>query len=233
MFDERARRARYLAECYPAAREILVFYSGLADWQNQVPPSDLEGLRPFLPSLLDLIARTAPAKLADAARSLGPADFDRLVAAYSSADSVDSSASVLPLQFFTRALLQPYAARLPAGLDCPWCPGPPQAGCLRPQGDGLAFEIICALCLRGRPFPRTRCPGCDEASEHKVVQFTSADFPHLRLQACESCKRYLQVVDISRDPAALPDVDELAGLPLDLWAQQQGYRKLRPNLAGI
>ena len=87
--------------------------------------------------------------------------------------------------------------------------------------------------MSSRTFPRTRCPECTEAREDKIVQFTSEDFPHLRLQACESCKGYLQVVDISRDSAAIPDVDELAGLPLDLWAQQQGYRKLRPNLAGI
>jgi formate dehydrogenase maturation protein FdhE len=43
----------------------------------------------------------------------------------------------------------------------------------------------------------------------------------------------LQLVDLSRDPAAIPDVDELAGLPLDLWAQERGYRKIHPNLAGL
>ena len=44
---------------------------------------------------------------------------------------------------------------------------------------------------------------------------------------------YLQLVDLGRDPEAIPEVDELAGLPLDLWAQERGYRKLCPNLAGV
>jgi formate dehydrogenase maturation protein FdhE len=40
-------------------------------------------------------------------------------------------------------------------------------------------------------------------------------------------------VDAKRDPAAIPEVDELAALPLDLWAAEQGYRKLQSNLAGV
>lgn len=228
MFSKRAIRARLLAERYPASREILIFCAGLAEWQNQIASPDLHGLRRFFPSLLELVMRTAPGTLAETARSLGPSDFDRLISDY-----WDSPGNFSPLQFFARALLQPYAANLPAGLDCPWCRQPPQAGCLFPQGDGLAFEIVCSLCLRRRVFPRTRCPGCNESSEANLSNFTTPDFPHLRLQACDSCNGYLQVVDLSRDPAAIPEVDELAGLPLDLWARDRGYHKLQPNLAGI
>jgi formate dehydrogenase maturation protein FdhE len=31
----------------------------------------------------------------------------------------------------------------------------------------------------------------------------------------------------------VPVVDELATIPLNLWAQQHGYVKLQPNLLGI
>jgi len=55
----------------------------------------------------------------------------------------------------------------------------------------------------------------------------------MRLLACESCKGYLLIVDLDRDVAAIPEVDELAALPLDLWAVQNGYHKLQPNLAGV
>jgi FdhE protein len=228
IFEQRARRADALARLYSPSAEILTFYSGLAGWQSEVCVADLEGLREFLPSLLDLIGRSAPAPLADAARSLGPCDFNRIVSSYWT-----SSGDFCALQFFARALLQPYAANLPAGTDCPWCCGSPQAGCLLPQADGLAFEIVCALCLRRHAFPRTKCPRCHEATESRVSNFMTPNFPHLRLQACETCKGYLQVVDLSRDPAAIPEVDELAGLPLDLWAHEQGYHKLQRNLAGI
>jgi FdhE protein len=175
-----------------------------------------------------LIVHTAPAELADTARRLRLTDYDRLIAEY-----WDSVGEFAPLQFFARVLLQPCAARMPAGLDCPWCRALPQAGCLRPQAEGLAFELVCALCLRSRAFQRSRCPACHESASGKLASFTAPEFPHLRLFACDSCNGYLQVVDLARDLAAIPDVDELAGLPLDLWAQEHGYRKFQPNLAGI
>jgi len=240
MWDRRAQRARTLAERYPASREILTFYAGLADWQGEVRPApggkewsdapaeSLEHLRPFYPSLLDLVTRTGPPALAATARELNTAQLDQLIN-----ESWQSPGNFSAIEFFARALLQPYAARLPANVDCPWCQQPPQAGCLRPHADGLAFELVCALCLRRRPFPRMRCPGCDESSETQLASFTAPDFPQLRLQACDTCRAYVFVVNLSLDPDAIPEVDELAGLPLDLWALERGYYKLQPNLAGI
>ena len=231
MWDQRARRARLLAERYPASREILTFYAGLADWQGPVALSfgmEKRIAQDFIPSLLELVIRTGPSALAAAARALDRAELDEFVRKY-----WESPDAVSEMEFFARAVLQPYAASLPAGLDCPWCSRLPQAGCLRQQADGMAFEVICPLCLRRRPFSRTRCPGCNEASEAKLANFSAPDFPHLRLQACDSCRGYLLVVDLSRDAAAIPEVDELAGLPLDLWAIERGYHKLQPNMAGI
>jgi formate dehydrogenase maturation protein FdhE len=57
--------------------------------------------------------------------------------------------------------------------------------------------------------------------------------PHLRIDACTSCARYLVTVDLRKDPGAVPIVDELAGLPLDLYAREQGQRKIVANLMGI
>jgi FdhE protein len=58
-------------------------------------------------------------------------------------------------------------------------------------------------------------------------------FPHLRIDACASCQRYLLDVDLSRDPRAVPEVDELAALPLDLYAAGRGLSKITPNLMGF
>lgn len=229
-WERRARRAQFLADAFPGAREILTFYAGLAEWQNRVAPrlSTFNEVLAVIPTLLDYVSGAAPPILAQAAREFDVAEAEALLRS-TWEGPVNSSIT----EFFARAALQPYAASLPEGLDCPWCTGPPQAGCLRPQGDGLAFELVCALCLRRKTFPRTRCPGCNEASESMVASFTAAEFPHMRLLACESCKSYLLVVDLEKDPAAIPEVDELAGLPLDLWAVEHGYHKLQPNLAGV
>jgi len=230
-WTRRAARAKALAGRNAASREILAFYAGLAEWQAglfiQKPAFD--ALPQFVVSLTDLVSRTGPATLADAGLDLDPTDF----AASLSGNWNNPYGDDLKESFFARAVLQPYAASLPAGMDCPWCGGPPQAGSLRPQGDGLAFDLTCGLCLRRRAFPRSRCPSCDESSEGKLVNFSTNDFPSLRLQACETCRGYLVVVDLSRDPSAIPEVDEITALPLDLWAFEHGYHKVIRNIVGF
>jgi formate dehydrogenase maturation protein FdhE len=37
-------------------------------------------------------------------------------------------------------------------------------------------------------------------------------------------------VDLTRNGLADPVVDEIASIPLDLWAQEHGYAKLQVNL---
>ncbi|MBI3693984.1 MAG: formate dehydrogenase accessory protein FdhE [Acidobacteria bacterium] len=210
MWLKRAARARELAERYPATREILLFYAGLAEWQATATGSPEQ----LLPELVELVLCTGPAALQEAARGL-----TRLPELHAPP----------PLDFFARAARQPSAI----SQQCPECGKAPQAGCLRPEGDGLALELVCSLCFGRSPFPRARCPACGESGEGRLVFYSAPEFVHLRIQACETCRAYLQLVDLSREPAAIPEVDELAGLPLDLWAQHQGYHKIHRNLAGV
>ena len=58
-------------------------------------------------------------------------------------------------------------------------------------------------------------------------------FPHLRIDACAACQRYLIDVDLGRDARAVPEVDELAAIPLALYAADQGLTKITPNLMGF
>jgi hypothetical protein len=116
---------------------------------------------------------------------------------------------------------------------CPRCGHAPQAGCLRPQGDGAALALVCSLCLHEWPFARVRCPACGSADHHKMGYYSTLEFGHLEVQVCESCQAYLHLVDVAKENGAIADVDELAALPLDLWALENGYWKVRPNLAGI
>lgn len=229
-WQQRARRARFLADSFAAAREILTFYAGLAEWQGTVATglSSFRKVSSIIPSLLDYTLRSGPPALAQGARDFDLSQSEKLLRDY-----WETRPSLSMTDFFARAALQPYAANLPEGLECPWCAKLPQAGCLKPQGDGLAFELVCSLCLRRRSFPRTRCPGCDASSESRIASFSAAEFPHMRLLACDMCKGYVLIVDLERDLAAIPEVDELAALPLDLWAVQNGYHKLQPNLAGV
>jgi FdhE protein len=82
--------------------------------------------------------------------------------------------------------------------------------------------------MRGRPVPQGRARGSEEDGPTEPPTF-----PHIRVDACTSCQRYLIDVDLGSDPKAVPEVDELAALPLDLYAVEQGLSKITPNLMGF
>jgi len=229
-FRERADRARLLASYHPASAEILNFYARVADWQHEATArvSGLDDLTRALPSLVDLVHRAGPLSLAETGARISPTEFDSLIR-----EHWESVADRSTREFFTRALLEIHASKLPDGFDCPWCLQLPQVGCLRTQGDGQALDLVCALCFRRRGFPRSRCPACDEARAAKLVAYSSVEFAHFKLRACESCRGYFLVVDLEKEIRAIPEVDELAAVPLDLWAHQHGYHKFQPNIAGI
>jgi formate dehydrogenase maturation protein FdhE len=106
----------------------------------------------------------------------------------------------------------------------------PQAGVLHPEGDGTSLFLLCNSCRQEYSFPRDACPNCDTPA---IAWYSNESLPHIQTRVCESCRRYLHVIHTGKDPHAIPEVDELAALPLDLWAIEQGYEKLQPNLAGI
>jgi|GEM_PF-387237 len=58
-------------------------------------------------------------------------------------------------------------------------------------------------------------------------------FRHLRIDGCHACAHYLLTIDLGRDPQAVPVVDELAAIPLDLYAKEHGMTKIVPNLMGF
>jgi len=48
----------------------------------------------------------------------------------------------------------------------------------------------------------------------------------------KTAQLYLKSIDLTRMGLAVPVVDELATIPLDLWARGHGYAKLQINLLG-
>jgi FdhE protein len=74
------------------------------------------------------------------------------------------------------------------------------------------------------------CPACGEDDFDSLPVYTADPFEHVRVEACDRCRRYLKSVDLTRDGLAIPQVDDLASLPLDLWAREQGYVRVHANL---
>lgn len=116
---------------------------------------------------------------------------------------------------------------------CPFCFGKPAVGVLRPEGDGAKRSLVCSMCATEWAYGRIICPACGEEAVEKLAVYTAAQFDHVRVEACDTCHRYIKTVDLTKNGHAVPVVDELATMPLNLWAQQHGYVKLQANLLGI
>ncbi len=54
-----------------------------------------------------------------------------------------------------------------------------------------------------------------------------------RLEGCETCGRYTKSIDRSTDMRRIPEVDDVATLGLDLWAEEQGMTRGEPGLLGL
>jgi hypothetical protein len=142
------------------------------------------------------------------------------------------------------------------GRRCPRCGGPPQLSFRSDAEDRLVSgrrHLVCARCGQSWSYSGSSCPSCGETSgSRRTVYAERRDgpvvgrdgdgpeptgdapmFPHLRIDACASCERYLIDIDLGRDTRAVPDVDELAALPLDLYAAEHGLSKITPNLMGF
>ncbi len=42
----------------------------------------------------------------------------------------------------------------------------------------------------------------------------------------------MKSIDLDLERSALPEVDDLASRPMDLWAVGEGYRRIEPGWAG-
>jgi hypothetical protein len=240
-WPERIARAGRLAE-RSSAPGVMRFYQALLLEQERWRLSGaLDGalIAERFPALLDFLERQAPAELAADARAIAAAGLSRwesIVHGYwaGGGDPADD--------FFARAFLEPYAESVcgePAGAVpdavtlCPCCGRKPVVSVLRQEYEGARRSLVCSLCHWEWSFPRILCASCREQEFDALPVFSAADFPGIRVETCASCRCYLLCVDMTRDPEAVPAVDDVAALPLHLWARDQGYQRLQPNLMGI
>lgn len=146
--------------------------------------------------------------------------------------------------FILRAFLTPCAelfapaapvASQSAGTQdvCPRCDSAPLVGVLRREGDGAKRFLLCSFCLQEWDYRRILCPACGETEERKLPVYVAEQFPHIRVETCETCKSYIRSIDLTKDGHASPIVDDLAAIPLSLWAAERGYTRLQPNLLSI
>jgi len=216
-----------------------------------------------LPAVVEATVVGGPAALGEAARSRpaeGPAE-DALAGWLAGAelDPVDrylaraSLAPVLEALGERAGTACAHAHDGEQGQLCPCCGGLPQLSWLASSGESLVSgprSLLCARCGSTWKHSRSVCPACGESKKERLWVYAEqfegpvsgngkgdSDgqpvFPHLRIAGCSTCSRYLIEIDMARDARAVPEVDELAALPLDLYAADQGLTKVTPNLMGF
>lgn len=246
-FDQRMARAAELARTCVAARNVLDFYGQLALFQkpifehfNSSGETEVRVLLRYFPTLINFVNRTAPEPLIHfAGQHLSSvAAQEELLRRCWHGDSPESEAAC----FFGRVLLQPYAEYLAArghisfessAPTCPFCSATPVVAALRGEGDGAKRWLLCSVCATEWPFRRVVCPNCGEENKDQLPIYTASEFDHVRVEACDHCKTYIKAVDLTRNGRAVPVVDELATVALNIWADEHGYRKFQSNLLGL
>jgi len=215
----------------------------------------VELLLEAFPGLLKVVEQRAPGALAEEARSLQSAGTERqgeilrgfwktgLIERSSPGTLAEPDGGPMSLvDFFARAMLQPYAefvtsAMLPPAplmtvCRCPRCNALPLLGVLRTETDGGGGKryLLCSFCSLEWEFRRILCAKCGEEAERKLPVFVAEQLPHIRMECCDTCKHFLRTVDLTKDGHAVPLVDDLAAVPLSLWAEENGYRRIQGNL---
>jgi FdhE protein len=234
------QRALQLAQEHPGSAELLRFAAGLVKSQGSLRAAELGSVAAAARPVLEYCAVSGPPELAADAREMlaDGGGFDARVRAYWETGEFD---------YLARAALQPYARLLretgqPPGRGvsgtCVFCGSgawiasrriPPGPG----TGEGALRMLHCALCAFTWQVGRIRCPSCGEEDPEKLPFFTAPQHIGVRVEACESCKRYVKSVDLSLDARRIPEIDELVSLSMDLWATEQGYSRMEPGLAGL
>jgi FdhE protein len=205
----------------------------------------IEDLLPHFQEFLKLVAASAPATLAESVRQFStqsPEAWANILQDYWATSGRDDRPNAAFDQFVPRAFLQPYTEHFAADRAedetsafpslCPFCGARPLLGVLRPEGDGGKRFLLCSFCLREWEFRRIFCATCAEEAETKLPVFVAEQFPYIRVEACLTCKFYLRTIDLTKDGNAVPLVDDLAAIPLSLWAEEHGYSRAQPNLLG-
>ena len=257
-FEKRAGRAELLAKENDAAAEPLRFAAALFRIQGKLAAAlsarhedlpltgrlaqDLDRLLDLAASVCAFAAKDGPPELAELARERAgePVETARtrlLLYWEGGREAADD--------YLSRAVLRPYVetlARLRISPErshrdghCPFCGGRPIVSFRRgdPESHGAARWLSCGLCGTEWLFNRIRCPSCGEEDPARLPAFQGGPHAAIRIEACETCRRYVKSVDLTLDARPLPEVDDLASITLDLWAIEQGFDRIQPGWAGI
>jgi hypothetical protein len=219
-------------------------------------------VRRVLPRVIDVSVANGPPAMTDSVLgSFHDENVEDVIEAWLRGDALSpverylARASVSPLFEACGAALGEPGPR--NSRQCPTCGGLPQLSYFASSPEDLVTAhryLECSRCATTWAFARMTCASCGETETSKLSIFgeigttqseisgkvvkapftpAAAQFPHLRIDGCKTCNHYVINVDLDRDGKAVPVVDEIAAIPLSLYAAERGMSKIVPNLMGF
>jgi len=254
VFDARRARAIELGGRFDFVAEPMRLVAALADAQKTAYLR-AQGDRPAAVDLASYVVRVALPLVMDATMSAGTevlreavllrfhdGDLMGIVETWLAGGELSETDAYLARAATSPVLEAVPAARvsLHAGAAderrCPACGGLPQLAIFGETGESLVTPkrgLVCSRCATEWTYPRMTCVSCRETEGGKMPILSDDALPHLRVYACDTCHAYLISVDTRREPGAVPLVDEIAALPLDIAAAERGYTKIARNVVGF
>jgi len=253
--EECVERAQALLTMWPSAAEVMRSYTQLIQYQCALLHSQLLSLKGEPGELLEntdfayfveqfqeflkSCEHFEQQNLAQAARAVSAKSRDYLVdvllQSWTDSDREEQSLDLFFARAFWQAVLQSWArecdapASAAAPSTCPYCGRRPVCGVLRPEGDGAKRSLVCSMCSTEWPYRRLICPNCEQENVEQLPIYSAEQCAYIRIEACDRCRTFIKTIDLTKDGRAIPVVDEIASLPLTLWAEEKGYTKLQRN----
>lgn len=105
---------------------------------------------------------------------------------------------------------------------CPLCGSQPDMAYFEKTGKR---HLHCGLCGEEWPFPRVRCPFCDNHDHETLGYFQAEEEEGFRVDFCKQCRRYVKTIDrrVFEEPAPM-ELENLATIHLDLLASKHGFK---------
>jgi formate dehydrogenase maturation protein FdhE len=252
---ERRRRAEQLLGREEHAAELLRLYASLTEAWAEIA-LEVSAKPPAPAELADYVATRAMPRILERTLVAGPEALrESAVARFHQGDPSAMVRAWLAHEeqpaadrYLTRASGAPVLETVPSLARsnptseadprlCPNCGGLPQLSYFGLSDEDLVTaprRLQCSRCGQSWAYPRMVCAACGNDDTSRLPIFSDHErFPSLRLDACEACHAYLVTIDRPKDREAVPVVDELVALPLDLYARDRGFHKITPNLMGI
>lgn len=241
------REMREIAENKPYLKDTLALYEKVVEFKHltaevTVAPGSLA----YPPEATDVIFRSfqtafnMPETILDPlkeAMKLGQIDLTRLplneIPAFSLPYHQDELSTILFL------ISKPYFIQLGFGIvrdafwehgNCPTCTAAPSLSFIK-QDEGRF--LYCSYCENRGRWHRIGCPHCHTRDTDNLGIIEAEEEKGFRIDFCNTCKSYIKTIDYSfLDDYSLELLD-IMSLPLDILAQNRGYKRHSPNPIGM